>query len=105
MKLFFVLWGFFTFATAMPSEMRRGQDVPPHWQESDRNSSQLHLAETKDVAIQRIDQSVERRQPFVVPTAVAVGVPGAGLVAAIVAVVTLVATEKADDDVRNSWFL
>jgi len=105
MKLFFFLWGFFTFSTAIPSEIRHGQEVPPL--ENSWNGTQLHLAQPKDVAaVQGINQNMEIRQPpFVVPTAMAFGVPAVGLVAALVVIATLTITEVEDDAVRNTWIL
>jgi hypothetical protein len=107
MKLFVFLWGFFTFSTAMPSEMGRGQEVPPpESQRADRKSTQLQLAQPKEVAtVHGINQSLEIRQPFVVPTVFAVGIPGVGLLAAIATVITIVVTAKEDNEVRNSWIL
>jgi len=46
-----------------------------------------------------------RQPPFVVLTAVAVGVPAVGLVAALVVIATLTITEVEDDAVRNTWIL
>jgi len=103
MKLFFFILGFLTFSTAMPSDIGRGQEVPSP--ESDRNSTQLHLAQPKVAAtVEGINQSVEIRQvsPAVI---VAIGVPTAGLVAGLVIIATLAVAQSNDDNVRNSWIL
>jgi hypothetical protein len=107
MKLFFFLWGFFTFSTAMPSEMRHGQEVePPENQRVDQHSTQLQLVQPKDVStVQGVNQTVEIRQAFVVLPILAIGIVGAGLLTALAIVVTLAVMEVKDNNVRNSWIL